>query len=169
MSALKKLVSILRKVFEWCGEISSALIFGMVLLVSADVFGRYVLNKPLPGTFEISEALMVFIVFLAYAHTEATGGNIRIQLIERHITQRQKDLLDAFAYALGFFIFGVICWQGWGQAMFSIEVGQRMQGLLRLPLAPAKLALVFGAALLAVQFFVGFVSKIANILQRSSG
>jgi len=169
MSALKKLVSILKKVFEWGAELSSALIFLMVLLVSADVFGRYALSKPIPGTYEISEALMIFIVFLAYAHTEATDQNIRIRLIERYITQRQKDVLDIFAYALGILIFGVICWQGWAQAMFSLEVGQRAQGLFRFPLAPVKFALVLGAFLLVVQFFIGFVSRIAKVLQRSSG
>ena len=169
MLTLKRLVSIWHAVFAACAEISSALIFIMMLLVTADVFGRYALSNPVPATFELSKMLMVFIVFLAYAHTEATGQNIRVQIIDRHITQRQKDLLDAFTYLLGIFVFGVICWQGWKQAWLAVELNQRMWGVVRLPLWPAKFVLVAGAGLLVLQFFIGFVSSIPKILHRSSG
>ena len=116
MSALERAVHIFRVVLSWCAEISSVLIFVLVLLITADIIGRYVFLSPVPGTLEITESLMVFIVFLAYAHTEAGKHNIRIQIIERRITQRQKYLLDALAYTLGILVFGVICWQGWEQA-----------------------------------------------------
>ena len=152
MPGITKIVSIIKTIFSWCAEISSVLIFFLVFLVTADVFGRYALGSPIPGTFEITEALMVLIVFLAYAHTEATGHNIRIQLIEKRISERQKTILDLLAYLLGMFIFGVICWQAWVQASVSLEINQRMSGLLRLPLWPAKFAVVLGSFLLVVQF-----------------
>jgi len=167
MSVITRLVSVLRAIFSGCAEISSLLIFLLVILISADVFGRYALDSPIPGTFEVTEALMVFIVFFAYAHTEATGQNIRIQLIEKRITERQKIFLDLPAYLLGMFIFGLICWQSWEQAWQSYEINQRMSGLLRLPLWPAKSAVVLGSFLLVLQFMIGFVSSIHKILQKS--
>jgi len=165
MSALlTKWTSYLRKFFDWCSEISSILIFLLVLLVTADVFGRYVLSKPIPGTYEFAELGMVFIVFLAYAYAEASGQNIRIQLIENKVTPRQKYLLDSLAYALGMLIFGVICWQAWGQAWIAVEAGQRASGLLRIPMWPAKFVLVFGSFLLVVQFFTSFIANIPKII-----
>ena len=168
MSIHTKFVSFFRNIFTGCASISAVLIFFLVILVTADVFGRYALGSPIPGTYEITEALMVFIVFLAYAYTEAVGRNIRIQLIEKRITERQKVALDLLAYLLGMFIFGVICWQGWGQAWKAYGIDQRMMGMLRLPLWPSKFALVLGSFLLVLQFVIAFFSGIHKIVKKKA-
>lgn len=165
MPGITKIVSIFQTIFSLCAEISSLLIFFIVILITGDVFGRYALGSPIPGTFEITEALLVLIVFLAYAHTEATGHNIRIQLIDKRISERQKTILDLLAYSLGMFIFGVILWQAWAQAYISLEINQRMSGLLRLPLWPAKFAVVLGSFLLVVQFIISFITSINKIFR----
>ena len=165
MPALKRLTASFTAVVTWCSEISSILIILLMFLVTADVVGRYIFNSPIPGTLEIGESAMVFIVFLAYAHTEATGQHIRIQLIERRATPRQLQLLNVVACLAGILIYGVICWQAWGQAMFSLSVDQRLTGWLRLPLYPTKFILVWGSFILVLQFIVGLSSNISKIFK----
>ena len=61
-----------------------------------------------------------------------------MRLIERKISERQKVYLDLIPYVLGMFIFGIICWKSFDQALSAWEVNQRMSGLLRIPTWPAK-------------------------------
>ena len=104
MSALTRLANAWRVVFTWSAEIASVLILVMVLLGAADVLGRYLMSKPVPGAYEITETLMVFIVFLGFAHADAKGQHIRIQILDKRITERQRYLLDNLACLLGILI-----------------------------------------------------------------
>ncbi len=165
MPALKRLYTSFTAVVTFCSEASSILIILLMFLVTADVVGRYVFNSPIPGTLEIGESAMVFIVFLAYAHTEATGQHIRIQLIERWATPRQLQLLNVVACLAAILIYGVICWQAWGQAMYSLSIDQRMSGWLRLPLYPAKFVLVWGSFILVLQFIVSLSLNISKVFK----
>lgn len=165
MSLIKRLAHLFEFVVRWSSEVSSVIIILLMFLVTSDVIGRYVFNSPIPGTYEVSESLMVFIVFLAYAYTEATGQHIRIQLIERRTTPRQLHSLNVVACLIGIFVYGIICWQACGQAWVSVVVGERMTGWLRLPLFPARFALVWGSFILVLQFLVGLSSNIVKIVK----
>ena len=166
MSFIIKFVALYRSFLRIFAEVSSILIFIMVFLITGDVFGRFALNSPIAGTLEIAQSMMVFIVFLVYAHTQATDQNIRIGLIDKIISERQKLYLNLLAYALAMFVFGVICLMSWKQATYAWEINQRMSGLLRIPTWPAKSAVVLGSFLLVVEFFIGFVSSLYSIVKK---
>ena len=88
--------------------------------------------------------------------------------IEKRITERQKTILDLPVNVLGMFIFGLICWQSWGQAWLSVESTLRRPGLLRLPLWPSKFVLVLGSSFLVLQFMISFVSSIHKVLYKET-
>lgn len=166
MTFFRKIKVFFNALFSWNAQISSILLFLLVFLITLDVIGRYVFDSPIPGTFEITEVMMVFIVFLAFAYTEMNDENIRIQLIEKYISDRQKAVLDLLAYLLGLLIYGVICWQAWSQAWGAVEIDQRMSGLLRLPLWPGKFIVIIGSFLLTMQFIIGIITRINTIFQK---
>jgi TRAP-type C4-dicarboxylate transport system permease small subunit len=45
------------------GIVASALLFSMMVLTFFDVVGRYLLNKPIRGAFEITELLLLVLIF----------------------------------------------------------------------------------------------------------
>ena len=45
------------------GAAAAVLLFGLMGLTTADVIGRYVINSPLRGAFEITELLLLTLVF----------------------------------------------------------------------------------------------------------
>ena len=47
------------------GVISAAVLFLMMIITTVDVFGRYVLNKPLPGGFEMTEMALAVLIYAA--------------------------------------------------------------------------------------------------------
>ena len=58
---IDKVVSPLSKCLHWLG---ATLLFGMMLLTTADVILRYFFNRPITGSFELTQYLMVMIVSL---------------------------------------------------------------------------------------------------------
>ena len=47
------------------GVISAAVLFLMMVITTVDVFGRYVLNQPLPGGFEMTEMALAVLCLRA--------------------------------------------------------------------------------------------------------
>ena len=143
-------------------SISQLFIFLMMLLITADVIGRYVFNSPVPGTYNISESMMVFIVFLAFASTQAKRQNIRIEIVTRRLSPRKRYPLDLIISLAGILFFGLICWQTWPLAIESWSMREYMSGPVSLPLYPSKLCLPIGSFLLVVQFLIDLVTTIGK-------
>ena len=45
------------------GLIAGAVLFVMMMLTTVDVFGRYVLNKPVAGAFEVTEMMLAALIY----------------------------------------------------------------------------------------------------------
>ena len=167
MAILKKAQSVFAEVIRRCDMLSSVLIFVMMVLVTLDVLGRYLFANPVPGTLEISQMLMVVIVFFAYAYTEASDKNIKAELVDKYVSVRKKYLLQAFAAFIGLGIFSIICWQGSQQAWLSMSIGERTIGEVRIVLWPSKVILVIGSFFLVVQNAINMVSKLKKGFQKN--
>ena len=80
-------------------SIASVLLALMVLLISVDVFGRYVLNRSIKGAVDIIEEILIFIVFLGMAEVAAKNENIKVDLITSRLSQGTQLLLYCFIFA----------------------------------------------------------------------
>jgi TRAP-type C4-dicarboxylate transport system permease small subunit len=65
------------------GAVAASILFCMMLLTCSDVFGRYFLNKPVFGAFELTEIGLACLIF---------AGLPLVTLRQEHVT---VDLLDA--------------------------------------------------------------------------
>ena len=59
----------------------SYVLFGMMLLTIFDVIGRYVFNSPITGAFEITEAMMVTMVFFFIGYAQAKKSHVAVDLV----------------------------------------------------------------------------------------
>lgn len=64
--------------------VSNCILILIMTLISIDVLGRNLFNKPLKGTFEVIELTAALLVFFAFAITHREGEHITIDfLVER--------------------------------------------------------------------------------------
>ena len=70
-----------KKIIKFCGILSALSILLIMILVSADVFFRYVFNSPILGAMEFSLLLMISIIYLGLGYTEICDRHIAINLI----------------------------------------------------------------------------------------
>jgi len=73
---------------------------GMMLIGTADVIGTAALNRPLPGAFELTEALMVATVFLALALSQREGRQIRVEILASRPDRRDAQCIGVRGHRL---------------------------------------------------------------------
>ena len=124
----------------------------IMLIVCVDVAGRSMLNAPLHSGVELSELLLVSLVFLGLAAAQQQRQNFAVEVLARHlppVLQRGLELAGLLA-CLG--IVAVIAWPSTKQAVASFERGETGFGIVPFPVWPARAVLALGLWLLAVQF-----------------
>lgn len=137
---------------------------GMMMVGAVDVIGTAALNSPLPGAFELTEALMVATVFLALALSQREGRQIRVEVLASRLALRTKAVLDLIAELLSALVYAAIAWYGWNVAVESWQIDEISPGLLRFPLWPPKLALALGATLMCAQCLAGSLASLRRAI-----
>jgi len=69
--------------------------FIMMLLTTADAFGRYLLNRPILAAYELTtNYLMVAAIFLAMPYAYRLGANIRVTFLAERLRGKVKLAID---------------------------------------------------------------------------
>jgi len=117
---MQKLLLFIDKLSTWVGHAFSFFIVGLTLLISWEVFSRYVLDHPHPWAFDAMIMLYGTLFMMAGAYTLAKNGHVRGDVLYGFFPPRLQAGLDLTLY-LVFFIPGVIalCWAGYDYAAES--------------------------------------------------
>ncbi len=145
-------------------EAGTLLTFFMMLLVTADVTGRYAANHPLPGTFEIVSVLVPAIVFLGLAYAEYHKHHIRVEIFTEHLSPKARDAMNLFAWLLCAVLFGALTWYMSLEAVDALEVREETAGLITIPVYPVKWLMAIGTAFLTIEFIINIVNTIRKWL-----
>jgi TRAP-type C4-dicarboxylate transport system permease small subunit len=116
-----------------------------MILTVADVFGRYVWNRPVQGTFELTEMFMVLIVFLALGLAQHHGEHISLDLAYNYFPSRLKKGADVLVDIVSLATIAAITWQLYNYSVRMSE-GNYTTAVLQLPLHPFVIVAVVGTA-----------------------
>lgn len=135
--------------------VAKVVLFLMMLLVAADVTGRYVFTRPFEGTQEVIEVMMVVVIFLAMGYCTLKRGHVRVELVTSHLSGRTRAILDAFVSLAGTVIVALIVWQlsirVWGELVSS---SPRISWVLGIPAAPFILVAAIGVLAMCLELLV---------------
>ena len=109
----------------WSGKAFSWLIVGLTLVVSVEVFKRYILNAPTAWIFDFNNMLYGTLFMMCGAYALALGAHVRADFIYIYLRPRTQAALDLLLYLL-FFIPGIIAlvYAGYGYAADSWHIGE---------------------------------------------
>ena len=133
----------------------------MTLLGGADVLATAA-GWPIPAVHELTEVLMVVVVFLCLGHLQITDGNIAIEILPNRLGPRGKRIQGAVAQCVALCFFATLTWQAWVLAVESWTIREYSVGLVRFPIYPSKFAVVAGAALTVMCCLARLVQIIAG-------
>jgi TRAP-type C4-dicarboxylate transport system permease small subunit len=140
------------------GAISSLLarvgalaLFLMTLLTTADVIGRYVFNAPIVGAFEITEFLILILIFSFVGYAQAEKSHISVDLLFSRFSRRVQIFVDLFNHSVCLALVGLVAWMGLQQGLELKEVAERSSNL-GIPRYPFAFFLAFGCAVMCIEF-----------------
>ena len=163
-SIIDKLASLhtaLKNAYYGLMVLSTFLLFVVIALSCADIFGRYVLNRPVTGTLEVIEYAMVAIFFPGLAYIQATRGNIVVGMLTQRLNPAVRTVIQAFALAVGVFAFILVVWQNWLQTVYYFHNGA-YSTMLRIPQYPFRFVVVVGAFFVGLEMLIQLVQTIAR-------
>jgi TRAP-type transport system small permease protein len=74
----------LRKVLEhFCGALCAAALFGIMVLTFFDVGGRKLFSQSIPGSLELTELLMVVVIFAGLPLVSSRGEHVVFDSLDR--------------------------------------------------------------------------------------
>lgn len=140
-----------RRLSVMAASLSGVCLLFMGFLGVADIIGTHFLGRPIPGGVEITKALMVCVIMLGMALAEAQGRHIRVGVVAEHLPRRLQGPLEVLSHFAMAVMFAAIAWFGWDAFWGSIVRYEYDEGLIQVPLWPARLLLALGATLMTVQ------------------
>lgn len=149
-----------------CGVVAGAITFLMMCLVLANALLRFAFNAPIAGTLELTECALPLLIFLSLALTQYEGGHIHVVLATQHFSARWQRAVQFLAMVLGALFFAWCTYAAWGFAMKSLAMNEQEWGAIRFPLYPVKFAILFGLALLTIQFVLDALAVMVGIMPR---
>lgn len=144
--------------------IMAVFLFAMMALTAADVIGRYLLNAPISGAFEIVQYLMAVVVFAALPVTTAVDGHLTVSLIPPQMPGAIGRVHRVFIRLLSAAGLLLIAWRMARQSQI-LAGSQQVSGYLQLPLAPVAAAMAVFATL---AFLIILTKLIAALLGRDA-
>lgn len=137
----------------------------MVLLITTDVVLRYFFNRPIKGSYELVEFMLVVLVYLGLAYTQTNKGHVSVSLFTNKLSPGALSVVHSATHLLSLGIFVLITWRGIIQAQ-ALRANGTTSDLLFIPTYPFMWVVVFGSALLCVIFLTDFLDALGNAIQR---
>ena len=149
---------------------AALLAFSLSFLVVADVTGRVVFNSPVKGTKELVEFSIVVICFLQAGYAIRSGGMLQVGVILEALPERVRAGLAVFGALLGLAFFGLILWGSVEPLGHAWRAGEyEGEGALRVPTWPARLVVLVGAALAALNYVLLVIEDVRFALTGRGG
>lgn len=101
-------VKITKQINKFTAEIASWVVFLMMLLSVADAVGRYVFKVTVFGAQDITQLMMVIVVFLGFGLLAEEDGNVRIEILYQHFSPKLKAVANIFAWIVGIAAYSMV-------------------------------------------------------------
>lgn len=143
---------VIRKLEISLNIISCIGLLAMMLLLTFDTAGRYLLSKPIQGSYEITElVLMIIVIFLALSNCFKIGDQVKIDFFYSKFTPKVKAISDGIMYILCAVVFLLIGYLGWELVYDAIHYNEQTFGVISLPMVFSYIWIPIGVGVLVLR------------------
>jgi len=139
--------------------IGMAMIIPLMLLTFADVLLRGFFNKPIPGTFEISQYMLAVFILLGAAYTQQVKGHVGVDFVTSRLSPRLRAICEIATTLLSLFIIAIVVWQGWVEGITEKAVSDQ----LRIPQYPFRVLVAVGGFLLWLELLIDLFGSFGKL------
>ena len=144
--------------------IAALTILGLMFVGTYQVFGRKLLNVPIPGYVDVVEVAMTTFAFFGLAYCQKLGGHIRMEIIIGRFKGRLLYAMELLGTLVVMVIVAILIVYTWEHFERAYTIGDSTIDI-EIILWPSKLAVPFAFSVLMVRLVlqaVGFYRLILN-------
>lgn len=155
---MQKLLLAVDRLSTWFGKACAWTVVGLTLLITWEVFSRYVLNNPHAWVLDAQIMLYGVLFMCAGAYTLAKSGHVRGDVLYGFFSPRTQAGWDLALYIV-FFLPGIVAltWAGWFFANESLAIREQTFNADPLPVYPFKFVVPIAGAFLLLQGIVEII------------
>ena len=98
------------------GVVASAILLAMMFLTVVDVVARYGFNRPVRGAFEVTELMLLVLIFAGLPLVSFSDEHAVMDFIDRLLTPRGQRVLEAVVQGISAAFMFLLTWLMWLKA-----------------------------------------------------
>jgi TRAP-type mannitol/chloroaromatic compound transport system permease small subunit len=155
---MQKLLLAVDRFSTWVGKAFAWSAVVLTLLITWEVFSRYVLNRPHGWVLDAQIMLYGTMFMTAGAYTLAKNGHVRGDVLYGFFRPRTQASIDLVLYIV-FFLPGIVAltWAGWTFFQDALAIREQTFNADPIPVYPFKLVIPVAGAVLLLQGVVEIV------------
>ena len=150
---------------RWANNIGMVFLNFLMLVITADVILRVTINRPIRGSNEMAEFIMLMIVFLSVAYTQLQKSNIAVGILFDKFPAKMKVVVDTFVYLVCLGVAGLILWRAFAYNAYLSEIG-RVSLILKIPVAPFQVVMIVGFMMLCLVLVFDFINSVRKVMNK---
>ncbi len=149
---MKLLTKIFDRILSIFTIVSGICVSLMMIGITVEVFTRYFLNNPLRGVIEVTQTMILWVVFLSAAWLLKEDGHVRVDLLVVRLKPKTQNILNIIICLVSACACLIIFWYGVKVVLADFQQRVREIGIVTIPTAWVQIAIPIGALPLFIQF-----------------
>lgn len=145
--------------------IAMSVLFIMMLLTASDVIFRYIFNRPIAGSIELTEFMMATMVSFGIAYCAVLGGHVSVDVVVSLLSQKVRTIIGIITTLLSLGLFLLITWQNVLYIKEIFDSGLESPVLL-LPAYPYIGAVAIGFGALCLVLLMNFFQLLSEAVKK---
>ncbi|HSW57471.1 MAG TPA: TRAP transporter small permease [Dehalococcoidales bacterium] len=150
---------------RWLSLLGMAALTAIMFVITIDVVLRIALNRPIRGSIEIAELLMLPAVFLIIGLVQHLKTNISVDVLFTRFPVKMQAVVEFLITFLSLGICSLMLWQAFVFQRYLVDT-HNMSVILKLQTAPFHVALVVGYLLISLVFLVQLIESLLKVVKK---
>ena len=139
-------------------------LFAIMLIVVADVFMRYAVNRPFSFTYDlVGLYLMAGLFYLALSDTFAIHAHVSVDILMHRFSPSVRRLCEIVTCLSGITVFSLITWLGLNRAIENFVNGDVLAGAIPWPSWASAALVPLGCAVLTLRLLLHLVAHAVSL------
>ena len=165
--AIRTLDTVIERVAHFSIYIAGIITLLMAFVTTFGVVMRYVFRSPEHFSYEIGILCLISSVSLALAYIQRQGRNLRVDFVFNFFPSRvQGALLNILVPLVALFYVGLLARESWGDALYSLSIGERTYTAWAPPKGPMKLLIPIGVGMLGIVLVAQLIRGLVNLKKK---
>lgn len=148
MRRARTVLQVTSRGFSW---LAGAAVVILMFLIVLEVLLRNVFGSTVGGAIEISEVLLVFMVFFGIAYAQQDRAHVNTDLVTERLSPRAAAVVRVIGLVVAAVVLMIATWATADRAWASMQAGEARFGIRSVPIWPARIVVPVGLFLLTLE------------------